>query len=89
MRIVGIKRSSRNDAKFLWISDEPLLKERAEGVAILIHPCIKFDSVDVPKVTAENAAFRPRIELNDATDKSRRFDSMENSIQSWQRSLVI
>ena len=67
MRIVGIKRSSRNDAKFLWISDEPLLKERAEGVAILIHPCIKFDSVDAPKVSAENAAFRPRIELNDAS----------------------
>ena len=67
MRIVGIKRSSRNDAKFLWISDEPLLKERAEGVAILIHPCIKFDSVDAPKVSAENAAFRPGIELNDAS----------------------
>jgi hypothetical protein len=37
------------------------MKERAEGVAILIHPCIKFDSADAPKVSAENAAFRPAL----------------------------
>ena len=28
--------------------------------------------INAPKVSAENAAFRPRIELNDATDKSHR-----------------
>ena len=71
MRIVGIKRSSRNDAKFLWISDEPLLKERAEGVAILIHPCIKFDSVDALRSVPKTLLFiRSRIELNDTTFQS-------------------
>ena len=30
----------------------------------------------------------PEIELIDATDKSHRFDSMENSVQSWLLTLM-
>ena len=31
--------------------------------------------------------FQPEIELNDATDKSHRIESLENSVQSWHRRL--